>query len=106
MRNGGNAPWYPLSSLRTCLTSTWARPAKRRIRPHPQKSFGVSMPSREALNRFIAKVEANAHVQAIEEFYAPEASMQENELPPRTGRDALLANERNVLSRVRSMTSK
>jgi hypothetical protein len=64
------------------------------------------MPSREALNRFIAKVEANAHVQAIEEFYAPEASMQENELPPRTGRDALLANERNVLSRVRSVTSK
>lgn len=64
------------------------------------------MPSREALNRFIAKVEANAHVEAIEEFYAPDASMQENELPPRAGRDALLANERSVLSRVRSVTSK
>ena len=28
------------------------------------------MPSPEALQRFIAEVEANAHVEAIEEFYA------------------------------------
>ena len=63
------------------------------------------MPSPEALNRFIARVESNAHVEAIEEFYAPDASMQENELPPRTGRDALVANERRVLSGVRSVTS-
>lgn len=63
------------------------------------------MPSSEVLHRFIATVETNAHVEAIETFYAPNASMQENELPPRIGRDALAANEANVLSRMRSVTS-
>ena len=63
------------------------------------------MPSLEVLHRFIAKVEANAHVEAIEEFYAPHASMQENEKVPRTGRDALVANESRVLSRAKSVNS-
>ncbi len=64
------------------------------------------MPSPEVLQRIIARVEANAHVEAIEEFYAPHASMQENEQSPRTGRDTLVANEKKVLSRARSVTSK
>ena len=64
------------------------------------------MPSPEVLDRFIAKVEANAHVEAIEAFYAPNASMQENALPPRTSRDALVAHESNFLSHLRSLTSK
>jgi hypothetical protein len=64
------------------------------------------MPSLEILDRFIAKVEANAHVEAIEAFYAPDASMQENELPPRTSRDVLVAHESNFLSRLRALTSK
>ena len=51
------------------------------------------MPSPETLSRFIAKVESNAHDVAIEEFYTPEASMQENEQPPRKGRDGLVARE-------------
>jgi hypothetical protein len=63
------------------------------------------MPSPEVLHRFITKVEANAHVDAIEEFYAPHASMQENEQPPRTGRDVLVANESRVLSRAKSVNS-
>jgi len=63
------------------------------------------MPSTEVLQCFIAKVESNAHVEAIEEFYAAHASMQENELPPRMGRDALVAHEKAVLSRARSVTS-
>jgi hypothetical protein len=64
------------------------------------------MPSPEVLQRLIARVEANAHVEAIEEFYAPHVSMQENEQSPRTGRDTLVANEKKVLSRARSVTSK
>jgi hypothetical protein len=64
------------------------------------------MPSPEVLQRLIARVEANVHVEAIEEFYAPHASMQENEQSPRTGRDTLVANEKKVLSRARSVTSK
>jgi hypothetical protein len=34
------------------------------------------MPTPATLERFIARVEAGAHVEAIEEFYAEHASMQ------------------------------
>ena len=64
------------------------------------------MPSPERLELFIAAVEANDHVGAIERFYAPQASMQENESEPRRGREALAANERAVLARMRSVTSR
>ena len=64
------------------------------------------MPSVEVLERFIARVEANEHAEAIEEFYTPDASMQENDLPPRVGRDVLVANERKVLARMRSVKSR
>lgn len=63
------------------------------------------MPTTETLNRFIARVEQNAHVEAIEEFYTARASMQENQMPPRIGRDVLLAHERKVLSRAKSVIS-
>jgi SnoaL-like domain len=64
------------------------------------------MPSAQTIERFIARVESNAHVQAIEEFYTEGASMQENMNAPRVGRDALVANERAVLARVRSVQSR
>ena len=51
------------------------------------------MPDSATLDRFIARVESGAHAEAIAEFYAPDASMQENEQPPRVGRDGLVANE-------------
>ena len=56
------------------------------------------MPSAETLERFIAQVERNEHVEAILAFYAPEASMQENDAPPREGREALAANEAKVMA--------
>jgi ketosteroid isomerase-like protein len=58
------------------------------------------MPTKERLAEFIATVERNEHVEAIERFYAPNASMQENNAPPREGRDALVAHEKAVLARV------
>jgi GNAT superfamily N-acetyltransferase len=64
------------------------------------------MPSQEVLERFIARVESNAHAEAIEEFYSPEASMRENGLEPRRGRDVLAAHERKVLARMRSVHSR
>jgi hypothetical protein len=64
------------------------------------------MPSSEALERFIARVESNAHTEAIEEFYAPNASMRENNAAPRVGRDNLVAHERKVLSRAKSVRSR
>jgi ketosteroid isomerase-like protein len=44
--------------------------------------------------------EGREFLEAIERFYADEATMQENLDPPRVGLPALLENERNVLARV------
>lgn len=64
------------------------------------------MPAAATLERFIARVEANAHVEAIEEFYAEHASMQENNEPPRVGRDTLMAHEARALEKAASVTSR
>ena len=58
------------------------------------------MPSRDTLDRFIALVEAGAGLDPIELFYADDATMQENQHPPRQGKAALLAHEAKALSRV------
>lgn len=63
------------------------------------------MPSPATLERFIARVEQNAHAEAVEEFYTANASMQENQSPPRVGRDVHVANERSVLAKARTVTS-
>ncbi|MES2950951.1 MAG: nuclear transport factor 2 family protein [Pseudomonadota bacterium] len=63
------------------------------------------MPSADALNRFVAQVESNAHVEAIAAFYAPHATMRENNEPQRVGRDTLMAHEAAALSRTRSVHS-
>ena len=64
------------------------------------------MPSPATLERFIARVEDNEHVRAIEEFYAPDASMQENQKPPRRGRETLMESERKVMERAKSVDSR
>ena len=64
------------------------------------------MPSPATLERFIARVEENEHVRAIEEFYAPDASMQENQKTARKGRDLLMAGESKVLERAKSVHSR
>ena len=63
------------------------------------------MPTLERLEQFIARVESNAHADAIEEFYTATASMSENLAPPRVGRDQLVANERKVVKRAKSVQS-
>ena len=63
------------------------------------------MPSSETLERFIARVEDNKHVAACECFYTANSTMQENQSPPRLGRDAHVANERKVMARARSVSS-
>jgi len=64
------------------------------------------MPAAETLERFIALVEQNAHVEAIEAFYTADASMQENQSAPRIGRDYHVANERRVLSGAKTLMSR
>jgi hypothetical protein len=63
------------------------------------------MPSHETLERFIARVEQNAHAEAIEEFYTENSSMRENLAEPRIGRELHVANERKVLARAKSVLS-
>ena len=63
------------------------------------------MPTESTLQRFIAAVESGAHVEAIEDFYTDDASMQENLGPPRVGIAALVANERRALAGVKSVQS-
>lgn len=63
------------------------------------------MPTPQTLERFIARVESNAHAEAVEEFYTADASMRENFEPPRVGRELHVANERKVLARARSVQS-
>jgi hypothetical protein len=63
------------------------------------------VPSKETLERFIARVEENKHVEAIHEYYTPGASMQENMNPPRVGREGLEAREAKVLARAKAVRS-
>ena len=63
------------------------------------------MPTAETLERFIARVEQNAHVEAVEEFYAEQSSMRENLGEPRMGRERHVANEHNALARARWVRS-
>ena len=63
------------------------------------------MPSAATLERFIARVESNAHAAAIEEFYTADASMRENMKPMRVGRDKLVERERATLARAKSVRS-
>lgn len=63
------------------------------------------MPTPQTLERFIARVEENKHVEAIEEFYTEDASMQENLGELRVGRDTLVAREAKVMARVKTVHS-
>jgi ketosteroid isomerase-like protein len=61
------------------------------------------MPSPAAVRRFVSLVEAGEFVRAMEEFYADDASAQENAKPPRMGKAALIAHERGVLATMKRM---
>ncbi len=63
------------------------------------------MPSLQTLDSFIARVVQGAHVQAIQEFYTADASMRENNNPPRVGRDVLVKHEQAALERAASVVS-
>src|SRR5262245_17486726 len=56
------------------------------------------MPTEDRIEGLIAMVERGEFLAALEEFYAEDASMQENLGAPRVGLPALLANERRVLA--------
>jgi hypothetical protein len=51
------------------------------------------MPSLQAVERFVTMVEAGSGLEAMVQFYAEHASMQENGAAPRVGKAALLKFE-------------
>lgn len=63
------------------------------------------MPTAQTLESFIARVEANEHAEAVEAYYTEDASMRENQAPPRVGRDKHVAAERAVMARAKSVRS-
>lgn len=64
------------------------------------------MPSTERVEAFIARVERGEFVEAIEEFYTEDASMQENNDPPRLGRTRLVEHERKVMAGTAAVEAK
>ena len=64
------------------------------------------MPTTQRVEAFINRVLSNAHAEAIEEFYHEDATMQENQSPPRGPRAALVDGERKTLARHKSVDTK
>lgn len=64
------------------------------------------MPTKETLDRFIACVEANAHAKAVEEFYAANCVIRENQSEARSGRQAQVARERAILAKAEQIESR
>ena len=56
------------------------------------------MPSHDHLKALIALVEQGKFVEALQRFYADDATMQENLTPPRRGLAALVEHERGVMA--------
>ena len=61
------------------------------------------MPTRAAVEAFVAQVLSGAHDQAIADHYLPDAWMQENQGEPRQGRDLLVAHEQRAMAKVKEI---
>jgi hypothetical protein len=59
--------------------------------------------TRQRVEMLIAMAEQGKFLEAIQEFYADDATMQENNQPPRVGLAALLENERRVLASLKEI---
>lgn len=57
----------------------------------------------EEVKKLILLVEQGRFLEAIEQFYSADASMQENNDPPREGLNALLEREQQFLNSIRGM---
>jgi hypothetical protein len=57
------------------------------------------MPSVNTVEKFVDLVTAGHFIEAMEQFYATDATAQENSAPPRVGLPALLEHERATLGR-------
>ncbi|MGH2900404.1 MAG: glutathione S-transferase N-terminal domain-containing protein [bacterium] len=106
----GTPPGAAQPNVAAWLERMLARPAVRRevdeMSAYVAALFAVKeerMVSRARVEAFVKCVSENRFLEAIEEFYAPDASMQENVGALRQGRDALIENEKRVLAGSRSV---
>ena len=58
------------------------------------------MPTRERVEDFIARVQRGQSLELMPEFYAEDATAQENGAPPRVGLATLMEHERQMLARM------
>jgi hypothetical protein len=61
------------------------------------------MPTRERVEAFVALVERAHYVEALEQFYHRDATMQDNQQPPRVGLERLIADEKATMARFARM---
>ena len=61
------------------------------------------MPSSNTLEAFVHLVESGKTVEAMVRYYAEHASMQENAVAPRVGKDELIKYEEDALASIASM---
>lgn len=64
------------------------------------------MPTHQTVGRFVELVEAGKAIDALDMFYAEDASMRENQAQPRIGKAALLAHETAAQAAVARMTAR
>ncbi|HEX2815986.1 MAG TPA: nuclear transport factor 2 family protein [Phenylobacterium sp.] len=63
------------------------------------------MPARDRVQAFVTLVEGAHYVEALEQFYHPDATMQDNQQPPRLGLERLIADERATMARFQTMAT-
>lgn len=61
----------------------------------------MSIPLRQRVDQLISYIQTGRIIEAMTEFYAPDASMQENLNPPTVGRDANVEREKQFLANVK-----
>jgi hypothetical protein len=66
----------------------------------------IDMPTRATVLSFMDAVESGDFVSAIERYYHADASIQENNEPPRVGRDLLVEHEQRFLDSMASVTGR
>ena len=63
------------------------------------------MPSRTRVEQLIALVENGKYVEALQEFYAADATMQENDQLPRRGLELLVKHEQGVMAAFKEIST-
>ncbi|MEO9100230.1 MAG: SnoaL-like domain-containing protein [Ginsengibacter sp.] len=60
----------------------------------------------KTIENFIAMVEANKHIEAVEHFYVVNATLKDNQSTETRGKERRIENEKKLLSTIKKMHSK